>query len=570
MKRKVRRLKLSVKISIVMFVLALVVSSVISAISIKSTEKDMLEQSKDNAKYVASVAASFIDGDLLCSINEGEEESDTYLEFIDILRTFVDEDITYIYTMKMDEDTLVFVVDADEEDPADIGEEYESYEEIELAFEGNVTADSEVTSDEWGSYYSAFAPIYGADGEVVAILGVDCSVDVIDAKVDDLKKKLITTEIIGALIALLFAAVVGRLTASSVKKIDKKMDELAHSDGDLTKQIELKSGDEIENVAVNFNEFIEKLRNMLLAVKDNEEKLLSSTENISEELTDLEGEIVDITNTLADMSSSMNETSDSVASVNDESKSVMDLSATLYDTAIDSAQNAGSISKKARNAKNSCLESQQNMKQIIEEISAQLEDRIEQSKSIHKIMDLTGEIINISEQTQLLALNASIEAARAGEQGRGFAVVATEIGSLADQTSSTANKIAEINTFTVDTVSALVQATEEMIGFIRENVNSDYDDMVSMGDDYFNDANEFKRVMDEFTSLSERLSGSMSAIEDGMNQIAAIIEEQTAAITNLGENSEKISNRTSELNGNLDINKDIVSELNAVIGKFTL
>lgn len=571
MKKKVRKIRLGAKISIVMFVLALALSSVISLVSIKNSEKDMLDISKNNTKYVASVAADFIDGDLLCTLQEGDEESDTYLQLVELMRSFVDdEEITYIYTMRMNGEKLEFIVDADEEEPAAIGEEYEIYDEIEQAFAGKVVTDSELTTDEWGSVYSAFAPIYGSDGSVVAIVGVDCSVDTIEAKVDSLKKRLIITEIIGVVVAFILAAVVGRLTASSVKKIDKKMDELANSDGDLTKQIILRSGDEIENVATSFNAFLEKLRSMMLAVKGNEEKLMLSTDRISRDLSEVEEGIFNITNTLSEMSESMNDTNCSVMNVTDESRAVMELSASLYDAAKDGARNADEISEKASEAKSNCLASQSSTRQIIQEISDKLEEKIARSKDIQRIMELTGEIINISEQTQLLALNANIEAARAGEQGRGFAVVATEIGSLADQTSETANKIAEINTFTVDTVNALVQATEDMIAFIRENVNSDYDDMVAIGDDYYNDAKEFMRSMNEFTGLSERLSESMKVIEDGMNQIVAIIEEQTAAIATLGDNSGNISTKTSAVNEHLELNKEIVSELDNVIGRFTV
>jgi methyl-accepting chemotaxis protein len=61
--------------------------------------------------------------------------------------------------MRMNGGRLEFIVDADTEEGAAIGEEYEIYDEIAEAFKGNVTVDSEMTSDEWGDFYSAFAPV---------------------------------------------------------------------------------------------------------------------------------------------------------------------------------------------------------------------------------------------------------------------------------------------------------------------------------------------------------------------------------------------------------------------------
>lgn len=88
--------------------------------------------------------------------------------------------IAYIYSMKMEDEVLQFVVDTDEEDPADFGEEYELLEDMVFAFRGEVCCDSEVTSDEWGDYYSAYAPIFDDAGNVKGIVGCDVTIDRID------------------------------------------------------------------------------------------------------------------------------------------------------------------------------------------------------------------------------------------------------------------------------------------------------------------------------------------------------------------------------------------------------
>lgn len=571
MRKSVRRMRLSAKISISMFLVTVIILTLINAFSIKSTEDYLLKLSKDNTSYVAELAADEVDASKLMSLQPGDEESDDFLEIVSELRRYLDEDsISYIYTMKMNGETLEFVVDADEEEPADIGEEYEIYDEIEEAFTGVTTTDKGVTTDEWGSVYSAFAPIFDEAGNVCAIVGVDCSVDNIEAQVAEFKKSLVMAEIIGVVAALLCAIIIGRITASSVMKIDRKMDELAHSEGDLTKEITLKSGDEIENVATNFNEFLEKLRSMMLTIRDDEEKLQLSTANIGKELEDVEREITNVSTTLVEMSEAMNDTSDSVMEIQEQSNGVKNLSNDLFEEAKNGENNAGQISDNAKRVRDNCIKSQSDMKSVVSGIAVKLEENIEKSKDILKIVELTDEIIAISEQTQLLALNASIEAARAGEQGRGFAVVAGEIGSLADATSSTAARIAEINSFTVETIDTLVKSTKEMIEFIRVNINSDYEEMANIGDSYYKDAIAFRDTMQSFSRMSETLSGNMHSVEESISQIMAVIEEQTAAIASLVDNSQDISDKAKEVNTNLDTNEEIVGELGEVISKFTL
>ncbi len=102
----------------------------------------------------------------------------------------------------MNGDTLEFIVDADTEEGAAIGEAYEIYDEIAEAFDGNVTVDSEMTSDEWGDFYSAFAPVYNSAGDIVGIVGVDCSVTEIRLQQSALIRKFMFIELAGLAIAV--------------------------------------------------------------------------------------------------------------------------------------------------------------------------------------------------------------------------------------------------------------------------------------------------------------------------------------------------------------------------------
>lgn len=573
MGNKVRRIKMSWKITIAVLLIAIVTSGLVGFISLNKMNDYLLETSKENTAAVAQMAASFVDPQIMENLREGEENSTDYQDTVNVLRSFLvdNADIEYIYTMrKRDDGTVEFVVDADEEDPGAIGEMYESYDEIEEAFSGKVSIDSEFTVDEWGTVYTGYAPIYNKDGSVVAIVGVDCSVESIETRVAKMRNTLLLIELICLILAAIIAMLIGRLMAVNVKTINNKMSELAHSDGDLTTKLSISSGDEIENVANSFNSFLKKLHGMMLSVKENEEKLESSTVDINQEIDAATEDLRVITDMISDMTLSMNETSDAVSEIAATTNSVMESASQLHDKTKEGSAYAQTITKRADDAREDCARSQERMKTVVNDISNAVENKIEATKRIEKIVTLTNDIISISEQTQLLALNASIEAARAGEEGKGFAVVADEISKLADATATTAQEIVEINSFTVTAVQELVEVSRKMIAYIREDVNADYNSMVDIGAHYAKDSGEFRDVMMEFLNLSNQLTSDMHHIEDSINQIMAVVEEETACISEVNGQTEVINNRMKAVTANSETNHQIVGKLGEVIDKFTL
>lgn len=572
MGRTVRKFKMSWKISIAMVLMAILVGGLVGLISIKRMNNYLLEMSKGYTASVAQMAAEFVDPEVMVSLQPGDEDTQDYMDTVMELRSFLmNEDLEYIYTMRKNADGDVeFVVDADEEEPGAIGEEYETYEEIEEAFSGKVAIDSEFTVDEWGTAYTGYAPIFNEEGNVVAIVGVDCSVDSIENRVSAMEKTLLVIELICLILALLVAMVIGKLMAKNVHTINHKMDELANSDGDLTQQLQITSGDEIENVANSFNAFMRKLHSMMTSVKENEENLENATSIINQEMEAATLDLQNITRTLSDMTMSMHDTSRAVGEITENTVAVKGFTNRLHDDTVNGASNAQRISRNADTARQTCLDSQNRMKQVVENIAETVESKIEATERIQKIVALTNDIISISEQTQLLALNASIEAARAGEEGKGFAVVADEIGKLADATAGTAQEIVDINNFTVAAVSELVEVSREMIEFIQSDVNRDYDTMVDVGAAYAKDSQEFEQQMKGFQLLSNQLKENMNQIEDSIGRIMAVVEEETASITSVSETAEEIHDRMQTIAANSEGNAEIVSRLGEVIDKFTL
>jgi methyl-accepting chemotaxis protein len=571
MEKKVQRLKLSWKIAGAVIVTTVLVGLLIGGFSLSRMENELLDTSRNHAMTVAQMAASFVDGDILESLQPGEEDTEDYQKTAEVLQSFlVGDDVSFIYTMRKNDAQVEFVVDADTEEGSAIGDTYESYDVLEQALAGNVTADSEYTTDEWGSFYTGYAPVYDSQGNVAGVVGVDCSVDSIEANVAAIQKKLVLIEVLCLLAAFVLATLVGKLVARNVQVINRKMDELASNDGDLTQEIVVKSGDEIESVAVSFNSFMEKLRDMMLSVKNNEERLEESTGQINQEVTEAADQIENISKTLNDMTLSMNDTSNAVTEIASAVMDAKNHADDLWNETKESAEQAQTTSKQADDAKKACQDSKKEMEQVIGNIAGEMQSKIEATGRISQIVQLTNDIIGIADQTHLLALNASIEAARAGDEGRGFAIVAEEIGKLADETAETAKKIEDINHFTVDTVSELVESAEEMIAFIRDKVSGDYESMAEIGSEYSADSQEFMNIMLHICELSQSMSDNMVMIESNVNQIMAVVEEETAGISMVSETAETINGKMNNVSEQSHVNEDIIGELGTVLQKFTV
>lgn len=187
---KTRKIKLEEKFILFIFLIGVIGFGLLGYISYSQIGSIMIEQNKEDAMGIAATAARAVDGDVFEAISDTEETGyhDTYA----ILENFRQNNlIIFIYAMKQEGDHLVFVIDTDVEEPAAFGEAYEFLEDMKPAFAGEVCCDQQITSDKWGTYFSAYAPIFNSRGEVVGIVGADIPFKAINGILGQLRNLII-------------------------------------------------------------------------------------------------------------------------------------------------------------------------------------------------------------------------------------------------------------------------------------------------------------------------------------------------------------------------------------------
>ncbi len=539
---KVRKIGMFNQLFIMLAILLLAGNAVLGFFAYHRSEEALFEQIQSNAKNIAQCAAGSVSAELLSDMPAGSEGSENYNVIIDELALFRDNaDIEYIYTLRQVGDGKVeFVVDSDLEEPAAIGDECDLTDAMTEAFANQITTtDDEPFVDEWGSHVSAYSPILYND-EMIGAIGVDISANWIDTQMENLRNLVVVICIVTYLISLIILKLLMLKSQNGIKKLNDKVKELAGGGGDLTKTIDIDTGDELEVIAGNMNEFIRQIRSLVSDVTRAADEIIKSgemldttvcannsvMENMNSEIEDISENMKHSVVSSKELSGSLAESAEHIAAF---AKDVNDMSQ-MIEEANKNAQQASEVARENReNAMNTIHALQDKM----EKISAD-------AQKIEQVKQIAEQIGDISSQTSMLSLNAQIEAARAGSMGAGFAVVATEVGNLSNDIDRSVAEIDAINNQVLAAVGTLTDVLQEMIDYVSNDVLRDYDTFASQGEEYNRVTNAIRVQMEQVEMQSSQISQNISDINDDVDKIAVVV---TAA----AESSDDLMHATRQI-----------------------
>ncbi|MCR9072589.1 MAG: methyl-accepting chemotaxis protein [Alphaproteobacteria bacterium] len=360
-------------------------------------------------------------------------------------------------------------------------------------------------------YYTVYQPIFSTGGDVIGILYAGVQKERIEAVLYDIKWSLGIAAAIAAAIGIALALLVFRAMMRPIPAICDVMGRLARDEVDV--QVPYRErGDEIGQIAqavevfrANAKEKIElKAREEESARRSEEEKRAA----MSRFMDDFESGVGDVVRQVSTKAAAMRDTAQSMTASSQQASSE---AATVVATAQSASTNVETVAAAADELRSSITEISQQMGHQTQ-AAAEAVDAADASdreiKGLAAKVEAIGEVVNlitsIAEQTNLLALNATIEAARAGDAGKGFAVVASEVKSLATQTAKATEEIA-----------AQIQGVQEQTGSA----------VTAIGD------------------ISQRID----KIREISSTIASAIEEQNAAASEIGRNTQEAASGTQQV-----------------------
>ena len=365
--------------------------------------------------------------------------------------------------------------------------------------------------------------------------------------------------IIGVILGIFLLFYVQRKITSPLKTVVAAANNIAN--GELYHQdIPNRSKDEIGQLAVSFNTMKDNLRNLMTHIQENSEHLTGA----AEELT---ASTEEVSATTDEVSTRINETAAAAVAATiaaKESAAAMDETATGVQRIAEATQqlhhNALATSETANTGNNIIEEAQQQMNIIND--STQLINTLVQklSKQSVEISNITEVITTITDQTNLLALNAAIEAARAGEHGKGFAVVADEVRKLAEESKQSANRIValtqDIQQDTKNVEKAVVDGLHSVTDGVKMigNAGSAFESIVKAITTMSDQIEDISATSEEISASAEQVAASVSEIAYGASAsadntkiIAEAMKEQAATIQQVNLVATELSDKSLDL-----------------------
>ncbi len=384
----------------------------------------------------------------------------------------------------------------------------------------------------------SFHKIEGIDS-VDWYIGVVLDKEKAYASLSSIRSQSVSDSVVGVRTTILVMSFVLNLLMRPIRKLSLTIKDIARGKGDLTQRLNVESQDEIGQLSEYFNEFMEKIQHSIRDVKSSAEILNQNINMVNQVVVSTHALLEEQNALTANVSTSIKRLDESS---NDISKNANQASRITSETHKTSDESRGALKANIEN---------------VQQLSKKVNSSGELIKDLGGHTENIGNILNvirgISDQTNLLALNAAIEAARAGEQGRGFAVVADEVRQLAHRAADSTSEIQEL-------ISNLQHVVDSVGGAMEESTKQSslcHSTAEQLGDKMGSIMNAIDEIDHENLSVASETEKQSQMISEMNTEISLLANTNQQGADNLNQ----ISQECDEL-------KQQFSKLDHLVGQF--
>lgn len=394
-------------------------------------------------------------------------------------------------------------------------------------------------------------------------------------KTSELNNKLIQTIIILIIlmiglmsVSIVIAVRISRKVTKPLTKIKDLAERLAKYD--FSEDVNIISKNEFGQTAKALNLAQNNVKNLIKNISGQTIELTASTEELSAVTQEITSRVLSINSSTKEIVNNMNESMESAKQVHESMKEVNGKIGELSRESTNGSEISTSFKDKSLKLKNDTNKALTDTQNIYEEREEKILSAIKEGAIVKEVSVMVDAISSIAEETNLLALNAAIEAARAGEQGKGFAVVSEEVKKLAEQSGNSAKSIQNTVFKVQEAFKKLSENSNEILSFINADVTKQFNEFISSGEYYYDNAEKISNISEDIAGMSENLNAAIQQINAMIDTMASNSEKSTQNSTEILQGIMETTASMEEIATTVENQALLAQKLNELIDGFKI